>query len=50
MAFHRLFSEISDLSANNYFANVYIKTHMRATAYVFGLLTGFLIHLMQEKK
>uniref|UniRef100_A0A1B0D242 Acyltransferase 3 domain-containing protein n=1 Tax=Phlebotomus papatasi TaxID=29031 RepID=A0A1B0D242_PHLPP len=42
--------EISDLSENFYFINFYIKTHMRATAYIFGLLTGFLVHYMQEKK
>lgn len=43
-------SEISDLGTNDYFTNMYIKTHMRATAYVFGLLTGYLIHVMQEKR
>lgn len=44
-----LLSEITDLSANEYFVNVYVKTHMRATAYVFGILTGFLVHIIQEK-
>lgn len=50
---HRLIifrSEVSDLSTNSYFVNVYIKTHMRATAYVFGLLTGYIVHVMQEKR
>ncbi|GAB0098061.1 nose resistant to fluoxetine protein 6 [Sergentomyia squamirostris] len=41
--------EITDLSQNYYFINYYIKTHMRATAYIFGLLTGFLVHYIQEK-
>ncbi|XP_059617661.1 nose resistant to fluoxetine protein 6-like [Phlebotomus argentipes] len=41
--------EITDLSENYYFINFYIKTHMRATAYIFGLLTGFLVHYMQEE-
>ncbi|XP_055682064.1 nose resistant to fluoxetine protein 6-like isoform X1 [Lutzomyia longipalpis] len=41
--------EIADLSENFYFINYYIKTHMRATAYIFGLLTGFIVHYMQEK-
>lgn len=44
------FSEVSDISTNKYFVETYIKTHMRATAYVFGLLTGFLLHYVQEKK
>ncbi|XP_058833255.1 nose resistant to fluoxetine protein 6-like isoform X2 [Topomyia yanbarensis] len=41
--------ELDDIQANYYFANVYVKTHMRATAYVFGILAGYLVHLMQEK-
>lgn len=43
-------SEITDLSANEYFINSYGKTHMRATSYVFGLLVGFLAYLIHEKK
>lgn len=42
-------SEISDLSANHYFIHFYGKTHMRATAYVFGILVGFLVHVMQQR-
>ncbi|XP_055637440.1 nose resistant to fluoxetine protein 6-like isoform X2 [Toxorhynchites rutilus septentrionalis] len=41
--------EVVDLQANQFFANVYVKTHMRATAYVVGLLVGYLVHLMQQK-
>ncbi|XP_058118232.1 nose resistant to fluoxetine protein 6-like [Anopheles ziemanni] len=39
--------EISDLQSNDYFVNVYGKTHLRATAYLFGLLAGYLVHWMQ---
>ncbi|XP_053678533.1 nose resistant to fluoxetine protein 6-like [Anopheles nili] len=39
--------EVSDLQANDYFVNVYGKTHLRATAYLFGLLVGYLVHWMQ---
>lgn len=42
------FREIQDLSTNWYFINVYIKTHMRATAYCFGLIFGYIIHRIQE--
>uniref|UniRef100_A0A182K8B2 Nose resistant-to-fluoxetine protein N-terminal domain-containing protein n=1 Tax=Anopheles christyi TaxID=43041 RepID=A0A182K8B2_9DIPT len=41
--------EVSDLQANDYFVNVYGKTHLRATAYLFGLLVGYLVHWMQLK-
>ncbi|XP_062539729.1 nose resistant to fluoxetine protein 6-like isoform X2 [Armigeres subalbatus] len=41
--------EVTDLQSNSYFANVYVKTHMRATAYIFGLVVGYLVHIMQEK-
>uniref|UniRef100_A0A182Y7U1 Nose resistant-to-fluoxetine protein N-terminal domain-containing protein n=1 Tax=Anopheles stephensi TaxID=30069 RepID=A0A182Y7U1_ANOST len=41
--------EVSDLQANDYFVNVYGKTHLRATAYLFGLLVGYLVHWMQIK-
>ncbi|XP_058444521.1 nose resistant to fluoxetine protein 6-like [Malaya genurostris] len=40
--------ELDDIQGNPYFANVYVKTHMRATAYIFGILAGYLVHLMQE--
>lgn len=43
-------SEVHDLQANDYFVNVYGKTHLRATAYLFGLLVGYLVHWMQIKK
>ncbi|XP_050091632.1 nose resistant to fluoxetine protein 6-like [Anopheles aquasalis] len=39
--------EIQDLQWNHYFAHVYGSTHMRATAYLFGLLVGYLVHWMQ---
>ncbi|EAT32544.1 AAEL015331-PA [Aedes aegypti] len=41
--------EVADLQSNSYFANVYVKTHMRATAYIFGLAVGYLVHIMQQK-
>ncbi|XP_004524121.1 nose resistant to fluoxetine protein 6 [Ceratitis capitata] len=41
--------ELIDLASNNYYIGYYIKTHMRASAYFIGLLTGFMVHLMQEK-
>ncbi|XP_037931842.1 nose resistant to fluoxetine protein 6-like, partial [Teleopsis dalmanni] len=40
--------EIADISLNKYYNKFYIKTHMRASAYVLGLLTGYLVHRMQE--
>ncbi|XP_049276977.1 nose resistant to fluoxetine protein 6-like [Anopheles funestus] len=42
-------AEVSDLQSNEYFVNVYGKTHLRATAYLFGLLVGYLVHWMQIK-
>uniref|UniRef100_A0A182QX25 Nose resistant-to-fluoxetine protein N-terminal domain-containing protein n=1 Tax=Anopheles farauti TaxID=69004 RepID=A0A182QX25_9DIPT len=39
--------EVTDLQANDYFVHVYGKTHLRATAYLFGLLVGYLVHWMQ---
>ncbi|XP_055540332.1 nose resistant to fluoxetine protein 6-like [Wyeomyia smithii] len=41
--------ELIDIQANSYYAGAYVKTHMRATAYVFGIIAGYLVHLMQEK-
>lgn len=41
--------EVTDLTSNWYFANVYVKTHMRATGYIFGLAVGYLVHIMQQK-
>lgn len=43
-------SEVYDLSANEYFFTTYGKTHMRATAYVFGILVGYIVHILQDKK
>lgn len=43
-------SEISDLSDNDYFINTYGKTHMRATAYIFGILVGFLAFHAHKKQ
>lgn len=42
-------NEVTDLNSNWYFANVYVKTHMRATGYIFGLAVGYLAHIMQQK-
>ncbi|KNC25328.1 hypothetical protein FF38_02522, partial [Lucilia cuprina] len=42
-------SEVADLASNVYYSTTYIKTHMRASAYVIGVLTGYLVHLMQAK-
>ncbi|KAJ6640289.1 Nose resistant to fluoxetine protein 6 [Pseudolycoriella hygida] len=42
--------EVTDISQNYFFVNVYIKTHMRATAYIFGIFTGALVHYLQQKK
>ncbi|KAI8121125.1 Nose resistant to fluoxetine protein 6 [Lucilia cuprina] len=44
-----IFSEVADLASNVYYSTTYIKTHMRASAYVIGVLTGYLVHLMQAK-
>ncbi|XP_018793001.1 PREDICTED: nose resistant to fluoxetine protein 6-like [Bactrocera latifrons] len=41
--------ELVDLASNNYYIGYYIKTHMRASAYFVGLLTGYLVHVMQAK-
>ncbi|GLV41238.1 uncharacterized protein CBL_04762 [Carabus blaptoides fortunei] len=40
--------ELQDLSTNWYFVNVYIKTHMRASSYCFGLIFGYLVHKIQS--
>ncbi|KAG4079943.1 hypothetical protein HA402_006255 [Bradysia odoriphaga] len=42
--------EVADISMNHFFVNVYIKTHMRATAYIFGLVTGAMVHHLQHNK
>ncbi|XP_053699470.1 nose resistant to fluoxetine protein 6-like [Sabethes cyaneus] len=41
--------ELVDVQTNAYYVNAYVKTHMRATAYIFGIIAGYLVHLMQEK-
>ncbi|XP_053948388.1 nose resistant to fluoxetine protein 6-like [Anastrepha ludens] len=41
--------ELIDLASNNYYIGYYVKTHMRASSYFIGLLTGFLVHAMQER-
>lgn len=41
--------EVTDISTNTYFTENYMKTHIRATAYVCGLIVGFLLHYIQEK-
>ncbi|KAK2581820.1 hypothetical protein KPH14_002289 [Odynerus spinipes] len=40
-------SEIKDLTSNTYFINAYIKTHMRAEAYFFGLAFGYILYRIQ---
>lgn len=45
-----LCSEVSDLSANDYFIHTYGKTHMRSTAYIFGVLAGFLAFYVHKKQ
>ncbi|XP_034933564.1 nose resistant to fluoxetine protein 6-like [Chelonus insularis] len=39
--------EIQDISSNYYFKNFYIKTHMRASAYCFGLIFGYILYRIQ---
>ncbi|XP_055843240.1 nose resistant to fluoxetine protein 6-like [Episyrphus balteatus] len=41
--------EVQDFASNKFYTGSYIKTHMRATDYVIGILAGFIVHLMQEK-
>uniref|UniRef100_A0A8D8BDN6 Nose resistant to fluoxetine protein 6 n=1 Tax=Culex pipiens TaxID=7175 RepID=A0A8D8BDN6_CULPI len=41
--------EVVDVQSNYYFQNVYVKTHMRATGYIFGIFVGYLVHWMQQK-
>lgn len=45
-----LSSDIKDLSLNYYFINVYGKTHMRATAYILGIVIGFIVYQIHKKK
>ncbi|KAL7286330.1 hypothetical protein TKK_0019288 [Trichogramma kaykai] len=40
--------EVKDISANKYFKTSYIKTHMRAGAYCFGLLYGYIVYRIQN--
>ncbi|KAK0094750.1 hypothetical protein PV326_010087 [Microctonus aethiopoides] len=40
-------SEIEDISINEYFKSTYIKTHMRATPYCFGLVYGYILYRIQ---
>ncbi|XP_030378610.1 nose resistant to fluoxetine protein 6-like isoform X2 [Scaptodrosophila lebanonensis] len=42
--------EVHDLARNDFYIKSYIKTHMRASAYIIGLLVGYLVHVMQEKR
>ncbi|XP_066592007.1 nose resistant to fluoxetine protein 6-like [Prorops nasuta] len=37
-------SEVSDISMNDYYRNNYIKTHMRASSYCFGLICGYIVY------
>ncbi|KAL1505742.1 hypothetical protein ABEB36_005235 [Hypothenemus hampei] len=39
--------ETQDISSNYYFVNAYIKTHMRANSYFFGLIFGYLVYQLQ---
>ncbi|XP_073967401.1 nose resistant to fluoxetine protein 6-like [Choristoneura fumiferana] len=40
--------EFTDIVSNFYFKQEYIKTHMKLTTYFMGLLTGFILHRIQE--
>lgn len=39
-----------DISSNFYYVNVYIKTHLRATSYIFGIIFGYVVHRIQIRK
>ncbi|XP_011298798.1 nose resistant to fluoxetine protein 6 [Fopius arisanus] len=39
--------EIEDISTNEFFRKSYIKTHMRASAYFFGLAYGYFLYRIQ---
>ncbi|XP_063992303.1 nose resistant to fluoxetine protein 6-like [Diachasmimorpha longicaudata] len=39
--------EIQDISTNDFFRSSYIKTHMRSSAYFFGLIYGYLLYRIQ---
>ncbi|RZC33146.1 nose resistant to fluoxetine protein 6-like [Asbolus verrucosus] len=41
--------EVYDLSKNVYFKTAYIKTHMRAGSYFFGLFVGYILYKLQTK-
>ncbi|XP_052751582.1 nose resistant to fluoxetine protein 6-like [Galleria mellonella] len=41
--------EFSDLISNFYFKEAYIKTHMKITTYLMGLLTGYILHRIQKE-
>lgn len=47
---NRFCSEVADLSTNDYFINTYGKTHMRSSAYIFGILAGFLAFYIHKKQ
>ncbi|XP_060523554.1 nose resistant to fluoxetine protein 6-like isoform X2 [Cylas formicarius] len=40
--------EIQDISSNKYFLTAYVKTHMRASSYCFGLLLGYIVYRIQS--
>ncbi|XP_015599963.1 nose resistant to fluoxetine protein 6 [Cephus cinctus] len=40
-------SEIKDISTNEYFRGSYIKTHMRASSYCFGIIFGYVVYRIQ---
>ncbi|KAL9880686.1 nose resistant to fluoxetine protein 6-like isoform 2-T2 [Glossina fuscipes fuscipes] len=42
-------NEAEDINSSYYYKNFYIKTHMRASAYVIGLFVGYLVHEMQAR-
>ncbi|CAG9858450.1 unnamed protein product [Phyllotreta striolata] len=39
--------EVGDIATNFYFANYYIKTHMRISSYCIGLFYAYLVHKIQ---
>nr|XP_008198006.2 PREDICTED: nose resistant to fluoxetine protein 6 isoform X1 [Tribolium castaneum] len=41
--------EVYEISENHYFKTAYIKTHMRAGSYFFGLFFGYLLYKLQNQ-
>ncbi|CAK1551594.1 unnamed protein product [Leptosia nina] len=41
--------EFTDFATNFYFIEAYIRTHMKMTPYLMGLLTGYILHRIQTE-